>query len=222
MVKNKTVKQEGNIKSMVDLIIELIKVKPDLIYNPSQLKQYLVKAFPGMDNKDYCPNCGASMTEIIYEFDYMDAMLLIAMAKKVRENIAHSTFTEANKVSVPNLDTPYYIKIRQSQSGKLGLISKLKGKDGKHFRGMWVITSRGWSALRGEPVPKFVAVWRNKITERTEEQITIHEILNNFKEKYHSDLLKGRSIKTELVPYAKEYNQSEWVHFGNNQQGLLI
>ena len=134
-------------------------------------------------DEEECPNCGASMAEYTVNLDRFDALLLIAIGKAVRRSIKKGVpFKEANKVHVQTLgDADYTTKSKTTQCSKLGLIAKVKGEGGKQVPGMWLITSRGFSALRGDPVPKKVVVFRGKIQERTEETTTIAEVVENYK-----------------------------------------
>ena len=147
------------------------------------------------NEKHICPTCGAVTTEYTFTFSRLDAILLIMMAKEVRATMnAHSvSFTEANKIHIPSLPVSSNVSKRMTISSKLGLIAKYK-VNGHQQAGMWVITARGWAALRGESVPARVSEFRGQITERFDETTTIADALKTYP--------------------GSEYNSQEWFEFG--------
>lgn len=150
------------------------------------------------NKKETCPTCGSITSEYVYNFDYLTAKLLLAMGRSVKGAMGNGKpFTIANKVHMPTLPgVPYNVISRNTITAKLGLIAKFM-KDGHQERGMWVVTARGWAALRGEPVPAKVSVYRNQITERHDEFITVQGALKTFPD--------------------STYNPQEWYEFGKNQ-----
>lgn len=132
-----------------------------------------------------CPTCGSIISPYIFRFDIADAQLLLAMARSIRTRFdpQKRNFTEANHVHVPTLDASDAVRHRTTQASKLGLVAKAL-KNGKHVPGTWVITARGWAALRGEPVPEMVEVFRKNITERTDKTITIGQIARTAQRKF--------------------------------------
>lgn len=135
----------------------------------------LVRAFPALLQKERCPNCDASMVGYVFKFDYHNARLLQVMGENFLNRMAKGLpFTEANKHHVVQLPMSDACRHRTTMASKLGLVAKLKGPKST---GLWVITRRGFAALRGEEVPKKVTVWRDHIQERTDELTTIYDAL---------------------------------------------
>lgn len=175
---------KGNITPMLSLIVRLHKHEPEVFMNEAVLKHRMKKDWINIDDKEKCPNCGASMKGYIYEFDYHDVKLLQAMEKQfLQRGSMGYNFTEANKIDTRKIDCSYTAKSKKTQASKLGLIAKLL-VGGKHVPSVWVITERGFKALRNMPVPKRVHVKRNKIIDRFDDVITISEILERNKEKF--------------------------------------
>ena len=219
----------GKLKPFAQIIARAVQRNPNLANNPDMLWATVVAAVPGLGKKDTCPNCSASMQEYIFEFDLMDALLLFSMARQVQlrlntrdEHGDDRTFTAANQVKTTQLTTSYAARSRTTQCSKLGLVAKLKGANGHQVPGTWVITKRGWAALRGEEVPKSVRVWRGQILERPEETITIGEALRNHQEKVRDLYKRGKTVKTDHTGAFSDYNPNEWVHFAGTHQGEVL
>ncbi len=148
--------------------------------------------------KEVCPTCGAIANSYTYRFDSASARLLLAMARKVREQCGKGiVFTEANTIHIQSIGQSYSVVSHQTITAKLGLIAKLKGDDGRHIKGYWVVTKRGWQALRGELVPAKVSTFRKEIVERFDEMTTLGNALVTFPE--------------------SQYNPQDWFEFGENQ-----
>lgn len=204
----------GKLGAFVRLIQSLIKNNPELTDDFELLRAHIYQAMPELKDKSKCANCEASMKEYIYTFDAWDALLILKMAEVIRHNINKGQgFTEANKVRVPDLPTSHAVKCRTTQSAKLGLIAAYR-KDKKRVQGTWVITDRGWEALRGKPVPKMVRVWRKKIEERYTETITLGEALKSHVDFVNAKYRKGKSVKEDHREYIKEYKATDWFQFG--------
>ncbi len=191
---------KGNIGVMLTAICNT--------YNLSipEVKAFIYKNFPEMEDKKKCANCRASLAIYIFIVDTFDALLLLGMGKivdmKKRTGLA---FNLSNRVHVQSELNQYYsVASRTSKCAKLGLIAKIKGEDGLHDRREgWCITKRGFDFLANRPVPRRVESFRNHITERFGETITISELctfktsegreLSTYKN-YHFDKLQTWSV----------------------------
>lgn len=212
------------LRPLVGIVAKLARENPELIDDADAFMEELSRRIPTIRDKTKCPNCGASMAQYVFNFDILDALLLLAMAQKVRANMGLGMmFTEANKVKVQQLaGVTYAAKSRTTQCAKLGLIAKLKGKDGKQVPGTWVITKRGYTALSGQRVPKSVMVFRGQILERAEDQTTMPEVLQLYSHKIRGIISKGKSPKVDLRRDFEGYNHNEWVHIAGMNQGELF
>lgn len=157
------------------------------------------------------------MAEYLFELSVLDALLICGMAKIIKQRLNTLVdFTEANKIHIPTAEgLSYTLKSRTTYSAKLGLIAKFKTKDKGHLQGTWVITARGWAALRGEPVPKSVRVFRGQILERTTETITLPETFRGY-------LDRGKKAKEHHKHEIENYDPNEWVQIAGMHQGELI
>ncbi len=187
----------------------------------------LLKMYPDLKNKEHCANCGASMLEYMFSFDILDAILLYAMAQRVKISMRKGDeFTKANAIHVPTIsDISLAVRCRTTQCSKLGLIAKLKTEKGKHISGMWVITSRGWAALAGRPVPRRVRVFRGEIQERfggDGEMITIKDAFNVHRDMVQKMIDARKEPKNDYRIYTGEYNPSDWVEYAGVQEGKLF
>jgi hypothetical protein len=197
--------QPGKIPAanLVEFVARYFKLDD---YGKTLFRRNFNEQFPDLLNKERCANCNASMMAYVYQFDYLDAQLLIGMAGIVKQQLAGKLFTEANKVHVQSAPfLTYAEKSRTTQCEKLGLVAKVLDDDKKHIRGTWLITKRGWVAMRGEPVPAKIKVFRDQIVERFEtDTTTISSIMAKSKKKegrefnpmefYDIELMAGRLL----------------------------
>lgn len=219
----------GKLKPFAQIIARMVQKDPSLADDPDRLMATVVINVPALGKRDTCPNCDASMQEYIFEFDLMDALLLLAMAREVAHRMEirtsqgeHYTFTEANQIKTTQLGTTYAARSRTTQCSKLGLVAKYRGENGRQVPGTWVITKRGWQALRGEAVPKSVRVWRGQILERTEETITISQALRSHEAKLKDLERRGKKAKTDYREAFSSYEPEEWVHFAGLHDGAIL
>ena len=149
------------------------------------LRAQLAANFPELKDKAFCANCGGSMTVYTYSVMYLDVKLLCVMANVVTERMkAGQSFTEANKVhrEIISARSTYNVASRFSMASKLGLVAKVmkKNQDGTsvHDREKgWSITTRGYNFLRGDPIPRMIKVFHNRIQEHFEDMITMKDLL---------------------------------------------
>lgn len=211
------------MRSIVDATAELIRKDPSLCDDTSRLRHELVRMFPDLAIKERCPNCSASMMEYVFEFDCLDALMLLYMGMDVRHQVRKGVpFTDANRIRVQHLsNATYAMKSRTTQMSKLGLIAKLMSGD-KHAPGMWVITARGFAALRGERVPKRVRVWRGKIEEREADTTTLREAFLLHKGKVEAVIRRNKAPRTDYRAHFIDYAPDEWYEFAGAHQGTLL
>lgn len=215
----------GKLRPFAQIIARMVQKDPKLADEPERLWAQLVIAVPKLGDKKNCPNCGGSMAEYVFEFDVLDALLLLDMAREVRKRLQQPgvDFTTANQVRVQGLNgSTYAVRSRTTQASKLGLVAKLKGKGGKHVAGTWVITARGWEALRGVPIPRYVRVWHGEILERTDEQITISDALRSHARKIDDLKARNKATKADYREAFSDYEPNEWVHVAGNHDGQLL
>lgn len=221
MSAGKTEYHAGRLTAYTKLIVGLVKNNPRLLDDENMLRSMIhANLPPELRGKEHCLNCGASMKEYVYSFDSWDALLLIKMGEEVRRRMTDMDFTIANQVRIPELEVTHALKCRTTQAAKLGLIAQLmKGK--KRVPGVWVITSRGWDALAGKPVPAKVKVWRKKIEERFDETITMAAALKSHTDYVAAQIKKGREPKQDYRSDATAFNPADWFEFGIHQGRLV-
>lgn len=199
------------IKPLVKLIARVIKEEPDLIDDIENMMVSLRQKVPGFKDNEKCICCGAGMEEYNYKFDTMDAVLLIEMAYRLKVQLGlGNVFNEANKIKISNLRPIASIKNRTTHCSKLGLIAKLQSKSGKQVSGTWVITRRGFAALRGDPVPYIVTVFRGAIIERDSSNVTIGGIFNHYKKNRRK---RDAAIDLVISEYAEDDYTSLAFHY---------
>ncbi len=202
MKKKKSNKQYrgGQIRKFTDAICYKYKL------DHKEVSAFLVKQFPELKKKEKCANCGASMALYEHKMDYLDALLLIGMGKIISSRLqSNIPFRRANQIHLQTTLKAYYsVPSRSTWCSKLGLITKVKHRNGRHDqKAGWLVTKRGFEFLAGKPVPARVQTFRNGITERFDDMITIGEVkydpysregieLSNYKE-YKFDQLENFS-----------------------------
>lgn len=214
---------ETKLKPLVKIIAGIVQRNPSIADDPDYLMATISSNIPNFLDKTKCINCGASMAEYLYPVTIFEALLLYSMAQKVREKVDKGVaFTEANVTHVPSLDNASYtVKSRTGFASKLGIIAKHK-KDGKHVSGQWAITTRGWQALRGMPIPKEVKVFRAQILERTEETITLAEVFRKHTDRVIGLLARKKVVKKDWRSEYEQYEPNEWVHIAGMHEGDII
>ena len=221
MAKNKHY-NEGKLPKLWDYLVTLHAESPAAFSSADYLRAIVSKRWSSLNSKTHCPNCKASMLEYIFVLDFHNALLLKKMGDAVRQNQKDGmAFTEANKIHVVSMEAPDYTRHRTTQAAKLGLIAKVK-LDGVHNRKEgWVITKRGFDALRGYGVPSWVKMWREEIIERSETRVTLDQVFAGYDERTTDQILKGKIVK-DYRQHVSDYDPMEWVNFGNVHQGEMI
>lgn len=224
-MKNKQTYHPTKLKPIIQLAARMIKEDPTLLddidaTHPDdrliRLRTAMKVAIPALADKKVCPNCSASMAEYCDILDINDALLLFSMAKILRKNLNKGIpFTEANKIRVSWEDIHHTQKCRTTKCSKLGLIAKAGSAS-------WAITTRGFEALQGKPVPKMRVTFRGKIIERPEETTTLAQVFREHWAKMDNMQRRGKSLKHDKRATVAEYNPSDWVHIEGYAQGAIL
>lgn len=192
------------VKSLVKLVARVVSEDPSLVEDFDRLMILMAQKIPNFHDGEKCLCCGAGMEEYNYKLEALDAILLIQMGKRIKDQMGcGKTFTEANKVRIRDLESISSIKNRTTHASKLGLIAKLESKNGTHVAGTWVITRRGFEALRGETVPYTVTVFRGEILERESRTVSIRQVFNHYKK-------HRRKIDETIESCISEYTLDDW------------
>ena len=207
---------ETKLRPLVQIIANMVAAHPELAREPERLMASLAREIPGFADQTKCVNCGASMAEYTQTLDINDALLLINMAKIVRNNRKDGRkFTDANKVRVSSAQIHHTQKCRTTKCSKLGLIAQAGNSE-------WSITTRGWAALRGERVPSVRVTYRGEILERPENTVTFAEIFMKHQNKMRDRERRKLSLKNDKRITFSDYEPSEWYTINDYQQGKLI
>lgn len=206
----KTQYNKGKLPKLWEFLVALHKSNPEAFSSADYLKANVAQVWQALKDPEHCPNCGENMTEYVHKLDFFNALLLKEMGDVVKKNIATGkSFSDANQVHVVSQDFHDCVRHRTTQCRTLGLIAKVKGENGRHDREKgWLITARGFAALRGEMVPAEVSVFRNTITERTDLLTTLDMVFSGYTG-------EKRSLVGERDPM-------EWVNFGKLHEGAMF
>lgn len=163
--KSKTEYKSGQIGKYVGAVCEEYKLDPDSV------KEFLLRTFPELKQKEKCNSCGASMKM----WWHMVTPGLVGDLIKAIE------FVKANKNEFHLQKNLNLSKNEYNNFQKLrfhGLVAKVKDRSG-----YWLITKRGGHFLRGEmEIPVGVLTFRNKVVDHTEKMCKIAD----FKQKFPS------------------------------------
>ena len=199
------------IKKLWPYLVKLHKEFPEVFESEERLFATVSTAWKDLKDKKKCPNCGAPVHAQRYSAGPGVALLLLKMAKEVRHRTNKGIpFTEANKVHIDSLDIATPIKKKQSVAKYLNLIQQ---PPKWRKSGYWLITNWGWKALRGEPIPKYVTVFRGKVEERSEETITLQEMLNQHKENVERAIALRKAVETDYRADVREYDAPQWAEY---------
>lgn len=212
---------QGKLKPLIKIIVRMLSKSPSLIMNIDNLMARVEEEIPELKNKTHCANCGASMVQYEYNVDVINTTLVIGMAAELKKRIAAGKqFTQANIIHVPTLPISNAARCRTTRCKKLGLIAKYNGEKSK---GKWVITKRGFAALKGEAIPTGIIVWRGETIERAEKNTTFAQVkkdyitkITNYIEKHNEQPKGGTSAEV------MNYESNEWVQFAGTHEGKLF
>lgn len=180
----------GKLPKLWDLLVQMHEKNPNFFESADMLRYQVAQVWKALSDKDHCPNCKASMAMYRRKIDYFVVSLLVSMARIVEHNKRKGmSFTNANSVHVNADDRiPHNAKNMTGIASALGLIAP----DDKEKEARWLITTRGWAALRGERIPAAVVTFRDEIVERPEETTTFAEVMSNSKTTQSKDIYNPR------------------------------
>lgn len=213
----------GKIKPIVQVVARILEKDPSLHKDHDRLMATVYVNVPELQDKEHCANCGASMVQYEYNVDVLDISLIIGMGREVRKALDEKKdFTEANKVHVPTLEVSDAVRHRTTKCSKLGLVAKVK-VEGRHAKGMWVITKRGFEALRGNEIPTGTIVWRGNILDRPDTLTTFEVVRQGYKGRVQEYERKHhKAPKDDHRETMGTYNPNDWIDFAGYNEGKLF
>lgn len=211
----------GRIKKLVEIVADIVAKDPSIAQNRDYLHATLKANIPGYGNPEKCFNCERSMQITQYTAGIIEGLLLQAMARDVKKKVAVGVpFTEANKTHIPTLETSDAIRHSVTRASYLGLVVQ---PEDISQSGHWIITTWGWKALRGEPIPRSVKYWEGRLISRSEETTTLGEMFRT-----HVDLVRRASeqqkkVRSDYTGAISEYDPAEWRELGEvvSEPGLF-
>lgn len=213
-MKHKKQKAEyygGRIKNLVESVVLAIKQYPDMLENTEKLHALLKEKMEGYGHVDTCYNCKRSMKITGYVADLHDALLILAIGRQVKMNMLQGmTFTEANMVHLPTLKVNNATLKRQTKCDYLGLI---KQADKWRGTGYWCLTSWGWKALRGEPIPRVANYWEGILLGRSTETTTLTQMFNTHLDLVAQAIAKRKKIRSDYRADFRSYDPKQWNEF---------
>lgn len=202
----------GRIKGLVELVAGFVANDPGLAKELDRLHATVAASAEGYGKRDKCFNCKRSMKVTVYTADLHDALLLLAMARQVRLQLHEGlSFTAANRVHIPTLRATHATLKRNTKCDYLGLI---KQPEKIHGSGYWVVTSWGWAALRGDPIPKSAKYWEGHLLGRSTETTTLAQMFSTHRETVERAIIKSRQVRSDYRGDFIDYHPSEWSQFG--------
>lgn len=210
----------GKFRPLVQMIARLVQKNPGLADDPNYLMTQVIVSMPELADRTKCANCGTSMKVVEYIADLHDALLILAMARKVKENMTKGmTFTEANKIHMPTLAVNNTIIKRQTKCDYLGL---LKQTDEMRGTGYWVLTKWAWEALQGKPIPRSAYYWQGEIQGRSVENITFGSMFRSHIELVQKSMAAGKPLRNDYREQIINYNPTEWANVYTLRENQLF
>lgn len=215
--KSKKEYRAGKIKALVETVALYAAGNPDLILDCkmkndwSLLHATLSSSLEGYGKRDICFNCGYHMKIAVYTAGIMQGLLLMRMAEAVaKAKAGGKTFTEANCIHIPSLITTDGIRHSITQASYLNLVAQPKKSSQS---GHWAITSRGWAALTGKPIPKYAKYWRGELIERSEEMTTLSEMFRTHTAKVIAAIARRKAVKEDYRADISQYDATKWIEY---------
>lgn len=222
----------GKLLPIIAIAARMIKKDPTLLDDIDaeskndqlfRLRYLLKEAIPTLKDPGHCANCGESMAQYVRRVDIFAALLTFQMSKIVLQRVKDGIpFTAANKIRVnAEHSIAHVLKNNTSIARTLGLVARYKEK-GEGSGALWVVTARGWAALRGDPIPAQVVVFRNQIIEHTEETITFPAVFAGHTSKARELEVRRKKIKVDRRGDYLDYDPAEYVEIAGMHQGSLL
>lgn len=210
----------GKFKPFMQIIARLVQRNPALADNPDYLMAQVITSVPELADKTKCANCGTSMRIVEYTADLHDALLILAMARKVDENLNKGmTFTEANKVHMPTLAVSNTTSKRQTKCDYLGLV---KQPEALRNTGYWVLTNWAWKALKGEPIPRSAYYWQGEMQGRSTETTTLSQMFKTHVDLVQNAIAHSKTVRADYRGQIGDYEPSQWVKYYGVKDGELF
>lgn len=201
----------GKIKPLIEVVARMVAAEPKIAQNMGLLHASLAAHVPGYGEPATCYNCKRSMKITVYTADILDALLIMAMARQVKKNLATMEFTQANKVYVPGLIASQGILKRQTKCDYLGLVKQPENWRGS---GYWLLTGWAYKALRGEEIPKSVKYWEGHLIGRSDETTTLSEMFRTHTDLVKAAIAKHQAVRSDYRTNFDDYNPGDWAGFG--------
>lgn len=218
--KRKPELEPGKLPKLWPYLVNLHKERPEAFEDPETLKEIVAQPWAALHDPTKCPNCGRGMEVNVYKADIHNALFLLAMGREVNANIEKGmSFTDANKVHAPSLRVSNTVSKRITQCDYLGFV---KQPENLRRTGYWVITTWGFKALRGEPVPAWVKYWNGKLIERSEATITLGAMFDVHKEQVRKAIAHSKKVRSDHVAEIGDYDPKEWAEHAGIAEGTLF
>lgn len=210
----------GKLKPIVQIIARTVQKRPETADNIDYLIACIGQQIPAVNDKTKCANCGTSMKIVEYTADLHDALLILAMARKVKENREKGmSFTEANKVHLPTLEVSNTTVKRQTKCDYLGLV---KQPDSLRNTGYWVLTRWAWDALKGQPIPKSAYYWQGQMQGRSEETTTLSQMFKTHVDLVKKAIARRKEARSDYRGQIGDYDPSDWSNYYGVKDGELF
>lgn len=221
MSKKKDIKYHpGKIRPIIKVVARIVQENPKIADDVDYLMAVLRSSFPEITDRTQCPNCGTSMKIVVYTADLHDALLILAMARKVRQNRnAGMNFTDANKIHMPTLQVSNTTIKRQTKCDYLGL---MKQPDTLRNTGYWVLTHWAWKALKGHSIPKSAYYWQGQKQGRSEETTTLSHMFKTHVDLVQKAIAHSRKVRSDYRDEISNYDPAEWSDYFGVKEGVLF
>ena len=221
MSKKEVKYHPGKIKPIIQVVARVVQKNPEAADNIDYLMACLRQSVPEVTDRTKCPNCNMSMKIVEYTADLHDALLILAMARKVRQNQNEKgmEFTEANKVHMPKLEVSNTTIKRQTKCDYLGLV---KQPDTLRNTGYWVLTNWAWKALKGQSIPRSAYYWQGEMQGRSDDTTTLSQMFKTHTDLVQRAIARSKSVRSDYRGDIGNYNPADWSNYYGVKDGALF
>lgn len=124
-----------------------------------------------MSEKKLCPHCSQPIMEHKHTFSNAIAELFLAVAMSYGEE---QPFHLQRDISLTKNQYNNFQKLKY-----WGVIEK-HFEDGARRGGYWHLTEKARDVLNGEPVPKWVKTFNNRVVEKSEQEIFLTQAVGSY------------------------------------------
>lgn len=125
-------------------------------------------------NDGHCDRCARPIKFYKYRVNKTMAIFLRAMDKELRKAIKQGE----KSIDIYTLPIAYSVGTQRSKMRQHGLIARAKNDKGEKISRHWLITTKGYNFLNGDPIQEKVVVFDNQVIGHEGKLVSIYGVLD--------------------------------------------